>query len=107
MQTEGNDPKREKPPLNPYLVMAAALFPGIGQLLNNQPTRAVTFVFFTMLLGWVSFQFTTPEHSFLGRHAGGFFIYAISIMDAYRWARYRREIYLAGETRSTSDTTAR
>lgn len=83
--------------------MAAALLPGVGQLLNHQPTRAVTFVFFMMLLGWVSFQFTTPAHSFVGRHAGGIFIYAISILDAYRWARYRRELFAASE-RSPGDT---
>ncbi len=83
--------------------MAAALFPGIGQLLNNQPTRAVTFVFFMMLFGWVSFQFTSPEHSFVGRHAGGFFIYAISIMDAYRWARYRRELFRNKDRQSPAD----
>ena len=80
-------------PLHPVAVMVAALFPGVGQLLNRQPTRAVTFVFFMLLLGWVSFQFTTAEHSFVGRHAGGFFIYAISVLDAYRWASYRRALF--------------
>lgn len=73
--------------------MVAALFPGAGQLLNRQSTRAVTFVFFMLLLGWVSFQFTTAAHSFVGRHAGGFFIYAISVLDAYRWACYRRALF--------------
>jgi len=50
-------------------------------------------LFFIIMMGMVSFYTTTPEHSVLGRFAGGIFIYAISIMDAYRWARYRWEYF--------------
>jgi len=46
-------------------------------------------IFFTLSLGVVTYHLTTPAHSFIGRHAGGFFIYAIMVMDAYLWARYR------------------
>lgn len=97
-ETPGSPSSRA--PLHPAAVMAAALFPGAGQLLNLQPTRATIFVFFMLLLGWVSFQFTTAEHSFVGRHAGGFFIYAISVMDAYRWACYRRELFRSRDRQS-------
>ena len=45
--------------------------------------------FFALSLGVVTYHLTTPAHSFIGRHAGGFFIYAIMVMDAYLWARYR------------------
>ena len=31
--------------------------------------------------------------SIVGRYAGGFFIYAVAIMDAYRWAKVRWEIF--------------
>lgn len=83
-----------RPPLHPYLVLAVALIlPGVGQVLNNMPTRAMIMVFFMLTLGVVSYHLTTPEHSFLGRHAGGVFIYAISVLDAYRWARYRWELF--------------
>lgn len=83
-----------KPPFHPYLVLAVAvLLPGVGQLFNNTATRGLMMAFSMLTLGWVSYHLTTPEHSFLGRYAGGFFIYAISILDAYRWARYRWEIF--------------
>ena len=29
----------------------------------------------------------------VGRYAGGFFIFAISLMDDYRWARYRWTLF--------------
>lgn len=79
--------------LHPYVVMgAAAILPGIGQLLNHQPTRALTFIFFILMLGAATYHLTTTGHSFAGRHAGGLFIYAVSVMDAYRFARLRWSI---------------
>lgn len=83
-----------KPPPHPRLVLLVAiLLPGVGQLLNGSSKRALMFLFFMLSLAWVSYYLTTPQHSFVGRYAGGFFIYAISIMDAYRFARLRWEIF--------------
>lgn len=83
-----------KPPLNPWAVLAIALaLPGMGQVVNGTPGRGLTMLFFMILLGLFTFLTTTPDHSFLGRYAGGLFVYAIAIMDAYRWARYRHELF--------------
>jgi len=77
-------------PLHPILVLVVAiLLPGMGQVLNGMLVRAWIMIFFTLSLGVVTYHLTTPAHSFIGRHAGGFFIYAIMVMDAYLWARYR------------------
>ena len=79
-----------KPPLHPYwVILIAVLLPGVGQVVNNTPARGVMFLFFIMSLGWVTMHLAPPDASFLGRYAGGFLIYAISILDAYKWARYR------------------
>ena len=79
-----------KPPLHPYWVLLVAIvLPGVGQVLNNTPARGVMFLFFIMSLGWVTMHLAPPDSSFVGRYAGGFLIYAISILDAYKWARYR------------------
>ena len=77
-------------PMHPLLVLLVSiLLPGMGQVLNGMLVRAWIMIFFTLSLGVVSYHLTTPAHSFVGRHAGGFFIYAIMVMDAYLWARYR------------------
>jgi hypothetical protein len=82
-------------PLHPYLVLAAAvLLPGAGQVLNRMPTRALIMVFFMLSLGFLTLQLAAPERSFVGRHAGGIFVYAIAVLDAYSMARYRWERYL-------------
>lgn len=67
----------------------AAVLPGAGHVACGLATRALTFLFFMLMLGAVSYHLTTPDHSFVGRHAGGVFIYAISVLDAYRIARIR------------------
>ena len=85
---------RERPPFRPYTVLAvASLLTGVGQVLNGQPSRGLTMAFSGLVLAWVSYNLTTPEHSFVGRYAGGFFIHAIALMDAYKVARLRWEQY--------------
>lgn len=94
MTRKDNTDRPLRPPLHPLIVFAIAIvLPGIGQVINNTPTRGFAMVSFMLLLGWVTFYTTTPEHSFLGRYAGGLFIYSISVVDAYRWARYRWEYF--------------
>jgi len=77
-------------PMHPYRVLLIALvLPGVGQVVNNNPPRGLMMVFSILALGWISYHLTTPEHSWAGRYAGGLLVYAISVLDAYRWARYR------------------
>jgi hypothetical protein len=75
-------------PLSPYLVLAlATVLPGAGHVAIGQPYRGLGFAFFTLLLALLSWQTTTPEHSFIGRSAFGLFVWALSIPDAYKLAR--------------------
>jgi hypothetical protein len=83
----------KKPP-HPYLVLAVALIlPGCGQVLNRQPMRGLMFLFFTALLGTITFITAPPTASLIGHLAGGIFVYALSIPDAYRTARLRWTIW--------------
>lgn len=86
--------KRDDRPFHPYTVLAAsAVLTGIGQVLNGQPSRGLMMAFTALVLAWVSYNLTTPEHSYVGRFAGGFLIHAIALMDAYKVARIRWEQY--------------
>ncbi|MXN45231.1 hypothetical protein GR138_08520 [Shinella kummerowiae] len=76
---------------NPYLVLALAVaLPGAGHVAIGEPRRGLTFALFVMLFAILTFMTTTPDQSFIGRHAGGLFIWALSIPDAYRRARLAR-----------------
>ena len=85
-------------PLNPYLVLVTAIaLPGAGQVLNRQPTRGLIFVFFTLLLGAFTLKTAGPDVSFVGKFAGGFFVWAMAIFDAYKTARLRQMLWVQGE----------
>ena len=73
-----------------WLVLAVAVvLPGMGHVLLRMPGRGLMFAFYTVLLGAITWQLTTPEISLVGRLAGGLFVYAISLLDAYTWATRR------------------
>ena len=75
----------------PYAVLLASIvLPASGLLWLGEGKRALGYLFFMLVLGWATSMVAAPEVSFVGRHAGGFFVYALSIMDAYQIARRRR-----------------
>jgi len=83
-----------KKPTNPYFVLAAAIAaPGAGHVALGLPQRGLGFAFFSLLLALFSWHTTGPEISFIGRSAGGLFVWALSITDAYRAARIRYETH--------------
>lgn len=86
-----------KAPIHPYLVLLAAIvLPGAGHVLLGLPKRGLTMQLFMVALGWITWHLTTPQQSLIGRLAGGFFIYAMSVLDAYRTARLRYAVYQRG-----------
>lgn len=81
-------------PLSPWLVLAVAvILPGVGQVLNRQPVRGLIFVFFIILLGGFTLKTAAPEVSVVGKFAGGLFVWAMAILDAYRVARIRHAVW--------------
>lgn len=88
----------DKKPINPYVVLAlAVLAPGAGHVAAGAPQRGLGFAFFSLLLALLCWHTTGPETSFIGRSAGGLFVWALSIPDAYRIARIRYEEWRYGQ----------
>jgi hypothetical protein len=87
----------ERPPLSPYLVLALAiLLPGMGHVVIGQAPRGLVFAFATLFFGLLTYMYSTPDQSFVARHAGGLFIWALSVPDAYRGARLAFARFEAG-----------
>jgi hypothetical protein len=81
-------------PWNPYLVLVIAiLLPGVGHVVSRQPVRGLIFVFFILLLGAFTLKTAAPDVSVIGKYAGGLFVWAVSIMDAYKVARVRHAVW--------------
>ena len=88
-------------PQSPYAVLAAAIvLPGAGHVLQGKPQRGLMFLFFTIILGWVSLRLMPPDSSFFARHVGGIFIYGISVIDAYKSARIAWETWKFADART-------
>jgi hypothetical protein len=81
-------------PVHPLLVLPVAiLLPGFGHTLLGFSMRGLVFQIFMIMLGWLTWHMSSPDRSLAGRLAGGLFIYAFSIMDAYRLARLRWDAF--------------
>ncbi|MFQ6158308.1 hypothetical protein [Sinorhizobium meliloti] len=77
-------------PINPYLVLVlATMLPGAGHVALRDAARGLAFAFFVVFFSVITYMTTPPDRSFIGRHAGGIFVWALSIPDAYRRARIR------------------
>ncbi|HEX3485606.1 MAG TPA: hypothetical protein VHT51_11135 [Micropepsaceae bacterium] len=77
-------------PLHPYAVLAIAiLLPGFGHVVCGRTRRGLTLQLFMISLAFVTWNMAAPGTSLVGRLAGGLFIYAMSIPDAYRTAKLR------------------
>jgi len=95
--TASDQPPRA--PLHPYLVLLiAAVAPGSGHWAVGNVQRGAMFAWFMVILGWITWRITGPEISPIGRLAGGLLIYTISILDAYRIARFRWARFRAGQS---------
>jgi len=91
----------QRAPASPYLVLGAAIvLPASGHVILGVPVRGLQFLFFMVILAWVTAKIAPPDASFIGRHAGGFLIYALSILDAYRIARIRHALWAHGPSGS-------
>jgi len=78
-------------PLNPYLILLAGLcLPASGHVILGKPQRGLIFLFFMIVLGWISFRLMPQSASFFARHGGGFLVYGISALDAYKIARVKQ-----------------
>lgn len=89
--------KPDRRPPHPYLVLATAIvLPGVGQVLNRQPVRGLIFLFFILLLGGFTLKTAAADVSLAGKLAGGLFVWALSIPDAYRTARLRWTLWQRG-----------
>ena len=77
-------------PLNPYMVLAiAAVLPGMGHMMSGAGRRGMMLQLFMIIGAFVTWHLAPPGVSLAGKLAGGLFVYALSLPEAYRLARLR------------------
>ncbi|WP_395684955.1 DUF6677 family protein [Aestuariivirga sp.] len=91
-------------PVNPRLaLLASLLIPGGGHVLQRKTQRGLMFLFFTVVLGWVSVRLMPETASFFSRHVGGIFLYGLSVIDSYKIARINWETWNYAERQKALD----
>lgn len=65
-------------------LIAAIIIPGSGYVLLGKPLRALQMLFFMGFFGYVTFNLTSETTSPLGRFAGGFAVWALSVVEVSR-----------------------
>lgn len=86
-----NKPEIKAPIAPKWALVIAILLPGMGQVVNNTPIKGLVMICFMVILGVITFNLAQPHISMVGKLAGGIFIYSLSILDTYYWAKYRWE----------------
>lgn len=81
---------KSKKEINIWLIVVASIIvPGSGHVLLGKPVRGLLLLFWMFVFGYITFQLTTIEISFIGRLSGGFAVWTISVLEVYRLVRKR------------------
>jgi len=70
-------------------VILAMIVPGSGHVILGKPMRGLMMLMWMYALGYITFQLTSPDISFVGRFAGGFAVWVVSVMEVYRLSKRR------------------
>lgn len=65
-------------------LLAAFLIPGAGHVLLGKSQRGMILLFWIAVFGFLTSQLAGEDVSFIGRYAGGFAVWVISILEVYR-----------------------
>lgn len=68
-------------------VIASIIVPGSGYVLLGMPFRGLQMLFFMAFLGYITFNLTGPDISPVGRFAGGFAVWVLSVLEVSRIAK--------------------
>ncbi|MEL7566074.1 MAG: hypothetical protein AAGU27_14465 [Dehalobacterium sp.] len=69
------------------VVLASFVIPGSGYVILGKPVRGLMMVFWMLLFGFVTYNLTSEEISFIGRLSGGIAVWTLSLVEVYRIAK--------------------
>lgn len=72
-------------------VLAALIVPGSGYVMLGNHTRALQMLFFMCFLGYITFMLTGPDISPVGRFAGGFAVWALSVIEVHKAVKLKNQ----------------
>jgi len=70
-------------------VIATIIIPGSGYVLLGKPMRSLQLLFFIGFFGFITYNLTDINISPIGRFAGGFAVWALSVVEVQRMVKLR------------------
>jgi hypothetical protein len=65
-------------------LVGAVVVPGAGHVLLGRPMRGLILLFWMIILGYITFQLSSPAVSPIGRFAGGIAVWVLSVVEIWR-----------------------
>jgi len=72
-----------------FPVFAAIVIPGSGYVILGRPMRALQMLFFMGFCGFITYRLSGMEISLIGRLAGAFAVWTLSVVEVHRLAKMR------------------
>lgn len=72
-----------------FPIFAALVIPGSGYVLLGRPMRALQMLFFMGFFGFLTYRLSGMDISLIGRLAGAFAIWALSVVEVHRLAKLK------------------
>lgn len=69
-------------------LISTILIPGSGYVFLGRPMRGLMMLFWMIIFGYLTFHFSSPGISFIGRISGGIAVWILSVAEVYRISRH-------------------
>lgn len=71
-------------------ILLALILPGSGHLLLGRPARGFILLLWMLVMGFITYNLSDENTSFVGRYSGGFAILVLSVLDIDTIIRKRK-----------------
>ena len=68
-----------------FLPLLSTIFiPGSGYVFLGRPMRGLVMLFWMIIFGYLTFHYSSPDISFVGRISGGMAVWFLSVVEVYK-----------------------
>ncbi|OQY23023.1 MAG: hypothetical protein B6I37_06145 [Desulfobacteraceae bacterium 4572_35.2] len=72
-------------------IFLAIMLPGSGHLVLGRPARGFILLLWMVVMGFITYNLSDENTSFIGRYSGGFAILILSVLDIDTIIRKRKQ----------------
>ena len=71
------------------IFISSIFVPGSGLVLLGRPGRGLMYIVWIFFFGYLTYNFTSPHISMIGRFSGAIAVWTLSLVEVYRILRIR------------------